>query len=136
MINPMELKIGSTVKSKKFNTEVQLTLADFAEAYAYSKENASPDWFVLNLEPIPLTEKWLKGQGFAKDEQDWFYIKFKVKHTGCASSITTIRINVIQERIIISSTKAVREAWNVEIEYKNYVHQVQNLIDSIMKNNS
>jgi hypothetical protein len=72
-----------------------------------------------DIEPIPLTEQWLKDLGFriAKDENDWFSIKTEV-------SFTNLEINLEEKRCILFNRNKIE--FN-DILYPRYVHQLQNL---------
>ncbi|PCJ57948.1 MAG: hypothetical protein COA65_08795 [Rhodospirillaceae bacterium] len=61
-----ELRIGNWYNSIRFNTPIRLHLEDFAEASIHADGADSLEWFDTHIEPIPLTNEWLKDFGIEK----------------------------------------------------------------------
>ena len=128
----IELRIGNWYNSIKFNTPIRLQLEDFAEASAHADGSDSLEWFDTHIEPIPLTEQWLKDFGFINGIME---LTLEVE----GQRLRKIEVNCFdftnltdyKEKIFCKLTYS---SWNPETQTRElferkfyYVHQFQNL---------
>jgi len=114
-----ELRINNLLQNAK--GDVTSVTSVFVDENGFS-ENLSFKCFnytKIEVEPIPLTEKWLERLGFEKDIIDGilFYVKHNKQNTIQLHS-KVFDVYVCQNNIIDSSVQVVR---------MKYVHELQNL---------
>ena len=129
-INPEELRRGNIVSLELgggFKPKMGIIKEILEDRISYDRYFVPP----LNTEPkdrfkalycyvkgIPLTKEWLIKFGFKYTEQGWYYLRF---------GDNSITINIKGNRTVLGSRKAVREAWNIDLNHALQVHQLQNL---------
>lgn len=113
-----ELRIGNWYNSIRFNTPIKLHLEDFAEASKHADGADSLEWFDTHIDPIPLTEQWLRDFGF------------KLAYEAIHDAMAVYKLNnfgIVNEAGIIT-LDSMDADFEIEIEY---VHTLQNLYSSL-----
>lgn len=113
MIQPNEKLLPGNIVTYHGETDIDCVL-DVEDIYNISTGHRENNKI---HSPIKLTKEWLIKFGFTKDEQGWYF-----KRVGQ----TTLSINIKRKQTVLSSKKAVLEAWNVDIKFTEFVHQLQN----------
>lgn len=124
MIN--ELRLGSWVHFRHPDKDMQMTAQDFFKLGQDIKGVDALEYF--GISPIELNEKWLKNSGFKKEAG--FY-NLVVNIEGEDEFTISISDNLNSITLDIENPDYFAADVVVTIENKKYVHQLQNLYQSL-----